>query len=489
MTPSILKVNLRGLLATLWPLLAAVAALLLMATLSMEIMSSVRSYVTGESLWSKGQKDAIFYLLEYARNHDEATFAAVSKSLALPMGDRLARETLSSQAPDLRVARDGFLQGGNHPDDVPGMIRLFLFFGRVSFMAEAIDTWREGDQSVIQLQAVADELHARVRAGDQAAIAALVERVDTIDAQVTPLEEHFSATLGQAARATQRLLMLLMFAASMLLVPLGVVLVARLVVARDLATLEKVSLEQEMQIAARIQQLVLPETFDIPQLDIAAAMTPVASVGGDYYDVLKTPDGAWFGVGDVAGHGLTSGLVMLMAQSTLAGIVAAQPRIAPREALQAMNAVLYDNIRKRMKKDEHVTLVLLRYFHDGRFVFTGAHEDLIIWRAQSRKCELIATPGTWLGGMADVAPFTTETELQLMPGDLLVLYTDGVLEARNRQKQQYGVERLCALIEAGGELSPSALRDRIMASVKEWTLEQRDDVSTLVVRYRPGSGS
>lgn len=71
------KLNVKGLLGTLWPLLGAVFCLLVLATLSMEIMSSVRSYVTGESLWSKGQKDAIFYLLEYARNRDEATFEAV----------------------------------------------------------------------------------------------------------------------------------------------------------------------------------------------------------------------------------------------------------------------------------------------------------------------------------------------------------------------------------------------------------------------------
>ena len=484
------KLNVKGLLGTLWPLLGAVICLLVLATLSMEIMSSVRSYVTGESLWSKGQKDAIFYLLEYARNRDEATFEAVHRSLALPLGDRVARETLSSQSPNIVLARAGFLQGGNHPDDVDGMIRLFLFFGEVSFMAEAIDTWREGDVFVEQLTQVADELHSRVVANDTPAIEALIDRIDEIDARVTPLEEHFSATLGHAARVTQKLLLVLMLAASALLVPLGVVLVARLTLARDRMELANVALAQEMHIAARIQQLVLPETFDIPQLEIAAAMSPVASVGGDYYDVLKTDDGAWFGVGDVAGHGLSSGLVMLMAQSTLAGIVAARPGIAPAAALQALNSVLYDNIRRRMKNDEHVTMVLLRYLRDGRFVFTGAHEDLIVWRTESKKCELIATPGTWLGGMPDVSPFSVEHELQLAPGDLLVLYTDGLLDVKNSASQQFGLERLCELIEKNSSLTVPALRDCIMRTVQEWTAEQRDDASTLVLRYSPGwSGS
>ncbi len=477
------KLDVRGLLGILWPLVAAVVGLFVVATASMELLSSVRAYCTGENLWSKGQKDAIFYLVEYARNHDPRTHDEAVRSLALPLGDHEARLTLSLDEPDFVVAERGFLQGGNHPDDVAGMIRLFRWFRRVPFMAEAIETWAEGDRHVLELRDVAGQLRAAVEGDDAARVEALVQRIDQIDAAVTPLEAHFSATLGRAARATQRLLMGLMFAAMLVLLPLGVGLVTRLFMSWARVKSEKANLEQELHIAARIQQLVLPQTFDVPGLEIAAAMSPVASVGGDYYDVLPTDDGAWLGIGDVAGHGLTSGLVMMMTQSSLAAIAAAQPRIAPREALQALNRVLYENIRRRMKKNEHVTFALLRYFRDGRVVYAGAHEELIVWRAATGRCELFDTPGTWLGGMADIGPFTVERELRLWPGDVMVLYTDGVVEAKDAQRQQFGIERLCEVVQAQARAPVSELRDSIMAKVREWTTRQDDDVSAVVLRF------
>ena len=89
----------------------------------------------------------------------------------MPLGDRIAREELQRPDPDLAVARAGFLQGGNHPDDIDGLIRLFLWFHHVPFMADAIATWTDGDPVIQQMRALAERSRERVLRGDVEAAA------------------------------------------------------------------------------------------------------------------------------------------------------------------------------------------------------------------------------------------------------------------------------------------------------------------------------
>ena len=96
-----------------WPIVAVFIAMTGLqagvAAVSIELLSSVRAYVTGESLYSKGQKDAQIYLLDYAENHTEEDYARFVAALAVPLGDRVAREALQQPEPDLGKARQGFL--------------------------------------------------------------------------------------------------------------------------------------------------------------------------------------------------------------------------------------------------------------------------------------------------------------------------------------------------------------------------------------------
>ena len=138
-----------------------IALQVLVAIISIDLLAAVRAYVTGESLYSKGQKDAQIHLLDYAENHREEDYQRFRQALAVPLADRVAREELQKADPDLALVRDGFLGGGNHPDDVDGLIRLFQWFHDVSFMAEAIRTWTEGDQVIGQMQLLVERAHER----------------------------------------------------------------------------------------------------------------------------------------------------------------------------------------------------------------------------------------------------------------------------------------------------------------------------------------
>src|SRR5471032_2983665 len=125
-----------------WPIVAVFVAMTILqasvAAFSIQMLSTVRAYVTGESLYSKGQKDAQIYLLDYAEKHQEVDYVRFMSALSMPLGDRVAREALQRPEPDISAARQGFLDGGNHPDDIDGLIRMFRWFQRVPFMSKPI---------------------------------------------------------------------------------------------------------------------------------------------------------------------------------------------------------------------------------------------------------------------------------------------------------------------------------------------------------------
>src|SRR5262249_376847 len=158
-----------------------------------------------------------------------------------------------------------------------------------------------------------------------------------------------------------------------------------------------------------------------------------SEVGGDYYDVLPVEGGAWLAIGDVAGHGLDAGLMMLMMQSIVASMVTWAPSSPPSQIVCALNQVLFDNIRKRLRRDDHATLTVLHYETRGRITYAGAHEDIVLFRAKEEKVSTIRTPGTWVGGRRDIRAGTVDSTLELERGDLVLLHTDGVTELRNEQ--------------------------------------------------------
>lgn len=245
---------------------------------------------------------------------------------------------------------------------------------------------------------------------------------------------------------------------------------------------ERRRMEEELAIATRIQTSVLPRNVAAEGLEISAAMIPATEVGGDYYDVLPTAAGCWLGIGDVAGHGLPTGVVMLMLQSVVSGLVRTHPHSAPRDILCAANAVMFDNIRERMKQDEHMTLTLLRYESGGRLTFAGAHEDLLVYRTSESRAEWLETPGTWIGAARDIEAATRDSTCDLRPGDVLVLYTDGVTEARNAKGEFYGAERLAAAVARLAREPVEAICNGVLAEVRAFTPKQEDDLTILVAR-------
>src|SRR5690242_5374710 len=108
---------------------------------ALSTLSSLRAYVGGEGLWSKAQKDAVFHLYRYGVSHSYADYQAFQRSMEVPIGDAKARRELLKGDPDIAAARQGFLEGRNNPDDIGGMISLFVNFSGNPYISKAISVW------------------------------------------------------------------------------------------------------------------------------------------------------------------------------------------------------------------------------------------------------------------------------------------------------------------------------------------------------------
>ncbi|HEY0463372.1 MAG TPA: SpoIIE family protein phosphatase, partial [Polyangiaceae bacterium] len=206
---------------------------------------------------------------------------------------------------------------------------------------------------------------------------------------------------------------------------------------------------RELEIAAQIQRALLPPAPAHADFEFAGRMVPADEVGGDFYDVLSDPkDGAlWISIGDVSGHGVGAGLVMLMAQAAFASHFLNDSAEEPARVLREVNALLCENITNRLRDNKYVTAQLLTYHGAGKCLCVGAHEWPIVYRAKTGRCETIEAPGPWLGIVADLSdvPLTT---LTVEPGDVLCLYSDGITEAQNADGELFDIARMSAVLES-----------------------------------------
>lgn len=253
---------------------------------------------------------------------------------------------------------------------------------------------------------------------------------------------------------------------------------------------DKERLAREMEIAARIQTSILPRNLEVPGLTMAARMATATEVGGDYYDVRPVDDGCWLAIGDASGHGLTAGLVMMMVQTGVATLVAANPDANPRDVLTSLNHVLYENVHDRLEAERHMTLSLLRYRRNGSVVVAGAHMDAVLWRKATGTIELLGTPGTFLAIAQDIDIVNQEVTWQLADGDVLVLLTDGVTEAENAAGEAFEYGGVTRIVEQNATKPVDILRDSLFAALLAHSPTLADDATILVLRYvAPGDAA
>ncbi len=250
---------------------------------------------------------------------------------------------------------------------------------------------------------------------------------------------------------------------------------------------ENLRLSAELEVTRQLQQMILPkpEELEIVEgLEIAGFMEPTAEVGGDYYDVIQQDGKVKISIGDVTGHGLESGVVMLMTQTAVRTLQESN-QTDPVRFLDILNRTIYHNIQ-RINPYKNLTLALLDY-RDRTLQISGQHEEVIVVRT-SGQVERIDTRflGFPLGLEEEIADFVAQQQVQLNSGDIVVLYTDGITEAYDLYRHQYGIERLCEVASRNCQRSAAAIRQAVIDDVRQHIGEQKvcDDITLLVLKQK-----
>jgi signal transduction histidine kinase/serine phosphatase RsbU (regulator of sigma subunit) len=256
--------------------------------------------------------------------------------------------------------------------------------------------------------------------------------------------------------------------------------------------LENERMKAEIEVTHRIQKMILPkeeELDQLPNLEIAGFMEPADEVGGDYYDVIQHNGRVLIGIGDVTGHGLESGMLMLMAQAGIRTLLENEEQDAVK-FLNSLNGMIFKNAQERLEVDKNLTLSLLEYQPaaqtGGVLRISGHHEDIIVVR--NGHLERIDTGdlGFQVGFVDDIAEFVAQIEVTLNTGDLVILYTDGITEAENQERKEYGIKRLCEVVEQNWQQSVKGIRQAVIDDVRQYIGQQKvfDDITLVVFKQK-----
>jgi phosphoserine phosphatase RsbU/P len=243
-------------------------------------------------------------------------------------------------------------------------------------------------------------------------------------------------------------------------------------------------LEQEIEIASRIQGQLLPRQLpDCPGLSLAAACQPALHVGGDFYTVVRQEGGDLvFALGDVAGKGVPAALLMAMARTIL--MTLSRRQSDPMEILRGVNDVLYEDLEKVGK---FVTLVVGRYRATGaRLDLANAgHSPVLVLADPDSDPVLLAPQLPPLGVVPEVCG--ESVGFSLPEGGMLAIMSDGLTEARSPTGEFFGAGRLRAILRGGTHVEPRTLGESILREVEAFTAgaPRADDQTLFLLRRDP----
>jgi serine phosphatase RsbU (regulator of sigma subunit) len=234
----------------------------------------------------------------------------------------------------------------------------------------------------------------------------------------------------------------------------------------------------EMQLAKKIQTILLPVGPSINGFELSCYMKPAEDVTGDYYDIINCDNRDWVMIGDVSGHGVPAGLIMMMVQASLRSLVIENENIEPSELLRFINKAIGHNLTlMNMKKFMTITAIALS--SRGEAVLSGRHEDILLYEAATKEVKSIRTDGiclsNWKLGNDD-----KNISFSLNQGDTMLLYTDGIIDSRNRDDQMFSVSGLLKVFEEAGHKKVDEIKEDILLAIQDYNLY--DDATLIVIK-------
>lgn len=249
---------------------------------------------------------------------------------------------------------------------------------------------------------------------------------------------------------------------------------------------EKRRFERELNQASEIQRVLLPRSAPaLSDYEIAAEYKAARHVSGDYYDYVRVDDDRYgIAIGDVCGKGIAASLIMAMCRSNLRS--RAPENLSPASVLHSVNHSIFPDIRE----DMFVSLLYLIVERGSRDVTMAraGHEPPVIYRKATGTTEIIETSGLAAG--IDEGPVfkrsVKDYRFRMESGDILLLYTDGVIESENPDGDEFGIERLCQVLVENHERSSQELVNAVMADLRSFAAggAQSDDITLIAIEKR-----
>jgi sigma-B regulation protein RsbU (phosphoserine phosphatase) len=245
-------------------------------------------------------------------------------------------------------------------------------------------------------------------------------------------------------------------------------------------------MEGELQNAREVQRVLLPQGDPvIAGFRISGTNLPARIISGDYYDYISLGDRKFgIAIADVSGKGVSAGLLMAMCRSVLRSV--APGRDSPSEVLAAVNRQLYPDIREDM-------FISMAYGildeSGGRLTISRAgHDPALLFRRESEQVELLRSPGLALGvdGGAVFERVTKDQEVELLPGDCVLFYTDGMREAVDANDEEFGMERMSEVFRRAAPMGAEGIITRMQEELRQFTGEgpQMDDVTLVAIERK-----
>ncbi|HLE57095.1 MAG TPA: SpoIIE family protein phosphatase [Rhodothermia bacterium] len=246
-----------------------------------------------------------------------------------------------------------------------------------------------------------------------------------------------------------------------------------------LSEIDRRSLERELEMAAQVQKNLLPRNVPaLPNTDIAVHSQPAGIVGGDYFDFFPAPGGAQsFAIGDVMGKGLPASMLMSSLQASLRIL---GPELGHLTDLAVRINALF---RYNLSLVRFISMILARVDTEKKQIqyLNAGHNPALLWRSSDRSGIWLQPTGPAVGLVKD--PIYTTEEIDLHVGDLLIMYTDGLVEARNGSSDEFGATRLLEFAAAnehlGAERFVAGLRDAVLSHSGS---KLHDDLTLMVIR-------
>jgi len=246
---------------------------------------------------------------------------------------------------------------------------------------------------------------------------------------------------------------------------------------------ESERMTSELSLANKLQRDMLPQTAPIlPGLLVSAKASLATEVGGDNFDFLVFPKYALIYLGDVTGHGVPAALVMTMSHAFIESYAATTDNM--REIMINLNT----QIRKRISSNMFMTLVMLKWdFENKKLTYAGAgHEHIIVYKSSRGECMTIKTGGIAIGMVQDNSKLIVESEIPFEIGDFVILYSDGITEAKNASGEMFSLQRLQeSITKYANQYSPDGISYHVALDIKRFIgdVPPADDMTLIVMQY------